>query len=98
MTGVGVSVLRTPRLDEGDGGSMEQRECGGGVPRLPGELAGGEWSRLGMRPPRFPSPTLLHLWRPPAQAGEMGWGCSGAVRLELAKGDLMTVEGGWGGY
>lgn len=41
----------------GDGGAMEQRERGGGVPRLPGEL-GAKWSLLGMRPPWFPSPML----------------------------------------
>lgn len=50
----------------GDGGAMEQRERGGRVPRLPGEL-GAKWSLLGMRPPWFPSPTL------PSPS----WGCQG---------------------
>jgi hypothetical protein len=45
---------------------MEQRERGGGVPRLPGKLGWGEgrkgggvgeWNLLGMRCPWFPSPT-----------------------------------------
>ena len=31
-------VLGPPSLGAGDGGAMEQRERGGGVPRLPGEL------------------------------------------------------------
>lgn len=41
----------------GDGYAMEQRERGGRVSRLSGELAA-KWSLLGMRPSRFPSPTL----------------------------------------
>lgn len=41
----------------GDGGAMEQRERGGGVPRLAGEPKT-KWSLLGMRAPVFPSPTL----------------------------------------
>ena len=30
--------LVPPRLGAGDGGAMEQRERGGGIPRFPGEL------------------------------------------------------------
>lgn len=48
--GLGAGTTRV-----GDGGTMEQRERGGGVPRLPGE-PGAKWSLLGMRSPGSPPP------------------------------------------
>lgn len=84
------AVLGSGPVGVGDGGAMEQRECGGGVSRLPGEL-GARWSLLGMRPPGFPSPTLPSptLAKPPGP-GLSKWtrGWLGAVRPERASGSL----------
>lgn len=74
------AVLGSGPAGVGHGDAMEQRECGGGVPRFPGEL-GARWILLGMRPPRFPSPTLPSPTRadPRAGTGEMdkrvAWSC-----------------------
>lgn len=75
-----------------DGGEMEQRERGGGIPRLPGEL-GAKWSLLGMRPSWFPSPTLPSLsggcqGYPLPPSGEMGKGLARSCQSRAGEGSL----------
>lgn len=94
VSGVGTCRPGAETTGAGDGGTMEQRKCGGGVPRLPGEPTA-KWRFLGMRPPGSPPPRCrVRFGGGGSTPSCWCWGDGQQGGRELS--DPRVRGGGWG--